>query len=40
MLWKYMERYDLVKEEQVPTSMRIEFVRAKQEDDDEGPGEA
>jgi hypothetical protein len=35
-----MEQYDLVKLEQAPTSMRIEFVRAKQEDDDEGPDNA
>lgn len=25
---KFMERYDLLKLEQAPTSMRIEFVRA------------
>jgi hypothetical protein len=38
LLKKFMEEYDLVKDEQVPTSMRIEFVRAKLQDDDQGTG--
>jgi hypothetical protein len=35
-----MEQYDLVKDEQLPTCMRVEFVRARHEDDDQDPGKA
>jgi hypothetical protein len=34
LLMKTMEQYDLVKDEQVPTCLRVEFVRARHEDDD------
>jgi hypothetical protein len=34
LLLKVMEQYDLLKDEQIPKSMVIEFVRSKQEDDD------
>src|SRR5258708_23932981 len=40
LLMKTMEQYDLVKDEQVPTCMRVEFVRARREDDDQGSGNA
>jgi hypothetical protein len=40
LLMKTMEQYDLLKDEQVPTCMRIEFVRARHEDDDQDPGNA
>jgi Family of unknown function (DUF5681) len=40
LLMKTMERYDLLKLEQVPTCMRIEFVRARHQDDDQDPGKA
>jgi hypothetical protein len=40
LLMKTMERYDLLKLEQAPTCMRIEFVRARHEDDDQDPGKA
>jgi hypothetical protein len=35
-----MEQYDLVKDEQVPTCMRVEFVSARHEDDDQGSANA
>jgi hypothetical protein len=34
LLMKTMEQYDLLKDEQVPTCLRVEFVRARHEDDD------
>jgi hypothetical protein len=40
LLMKTMERYDLLKLEQVPNCMRIEFVRARHQDDDQDPGKA
>lgn len=36
LLKKFMEEYDLVKDEQIPTSLRVEFVRARHEDEDRG----
>src|SRR5260370_3182332 len=36
LLMKTMEQYDLVKDEQVPTCMRVHFVRARRAEDDHG----